>query len=179
MASTTDPSVAQIQQEFQGLLADVTGPLARTQTAYTVELTLFRTLLTVGGLLLRLFFERRAAERPPEPVLTAEGTALRYHDRRETPYYSIFGKVRFARHYYTAAGQEGCCPLDAALSLPERCYSDLLREWGAYDTTDAAYRETQTTLERMLGRKLSIEALETSVLAAAQDCPRSWSSPAC
>ena len=33
MASTTDPSVAQIQQEFQGLLAYVTGPLARTQTA--------------------------------------------------------------------------------------------------------------------------------------------------
>src|SRR6266851_1191403 len=168
MASTTDPIVAQIQQEFHGLLAYVTGPAARSQAAYTVELTLFRALLSVGGLLLRLFFEQRAAERPPEPVLTAEGVPLRYHDQRETPYYSIFGKVRFARHYYTAAGQPGCCPLDAALSLPERCYSDLLREWGAYDTTDAAYRETQPTLERMLGRKLSSEALETSARDAAR-----------
>jgi len=178
MASTTDPIVAQIQQEFHGLLAYVTGPAARSQTAYTVELTLFRTLLTVGGLLLRLFFVQRAAERPPEPVLTAEGVPLRYHDQRETPYYSIFGKLRFARHYFTAVGQPGCCPLDAALSLPERCYSDLLREWGAYDTTDAAYRETQTTLERILGRKLSIEALETSVLAAAQDVPAFLEQPA-
>ncbi len=157
---------------FAGVVpAYVAGPVARTQTAYTVERTLFRTLLTVGGLLLQLFFERRAAERPSGPVHAADGTRLSYHDRRETPYYSIFGKIRFARHDDTAVGQEGCCPLDAALSLPERCYSDLLREWGAYDSADAAYRETQTTLERILGRKLSIEALETSAGDAAQDVP--------
>ena len=53
------------------------------------------------------------------------------------------------------------CPLDAALSLPARCYSDLLREWAAYGSTDAAYRETQALLARILGQPLSVQALET------------------
>jgi hypothetical protein len=80
-----------------------TGPDARTQTAYTVELTLFRRLLALGAALLRLFFLTRAAARPAAPT-AADGTVLAYHDQRLTTYYSVFGKLRFPRHYFTAAG---------------------------------------------------------------------------
>ena len=41
MTSNPEPIVQQLQHEFQNLLAYVTGPEARSQTAYTVELTLF------------------------------------------------------------------------------------------------------------------------------------------
>src|SRR5882672_10335019 len=126
MPSNADPIVAQIQQDLQALMTYVTGPETATQTAYTVELTLFRRLLALGAALLRLFFVTRAAVRPSEPILAADGTRLVYHDQRPTTYYSVFGKVRFWRHYYTAPGQDGLCPLDAAVSLPVRCYSDLL-----------------------------------------------------
>ncbi len=167
MPSTAEPIIAQVQQQFQDLLAYVTGPETRTATAYEVELTLFRRLLALGAALLQLFFLTRAAVRPAEPVRAPDGTRLRYHDRRPVPYYSVFGKLRFQRHAYTAPGQPVLCPLDAALSLPARCYSDLLREWAAYGSTDAAYRETQALLARILGQTLSVQALETGVAAAA------------
>ena len=69
------------------------------------------------------------------------------------------------------------CPLDAALSLPARCYSDLLREWMTYGSTDAAYRETQTLLARILGLRLSTQALETAVAEDAGDVAAFWTQP--
>jgi hypothetical protein len=168
MSSNADSIVAQIQQDMLSLMTYVTGPESTNQTAYTVELTLFRRLLALGAALLRLFFLTRAASRPAAPQ-AADGTLLEYHDQRLTSYLSIFGKLRFARHYFIAAGQAGCCPLDAELSLPERCYSDLLREWTDYDATDGAYRETADSIARIFGLDLSVAALETNVQADAQD----------
>jgi hypothetical protein len=178
MTSNPEPIVQQLQHEFQNLLAYVTGPEARSQTAYTVELTLFRRLLGLGAALLRLFFVTRAAVRPAEPVTAPDGTRLTYHDQRPTIYYSVFGKVGFARHYFIAPGQTGLCPLDAELSLPARCYSDLLREWAVYGTTDESYRESQTVLERILGLSLSVHALETCVTEAAADVAGFYAQPA-
>lgn len=168
MTSNVSPIVQQIQQDFQALLTYVSGPEARAQTAYTVELTLFRRLLALGAALLRLFFLTHAAHRPQAPV-AASGTLLAYHDRREIAYYSIFGKLTIARHYFYTAGEAGQCPLDAALSLPPHCYSDLLREWAGYDATDGAYRETASTLAHILGLDLSVAALERSVQQDARD----------
>ena len=169
MPSTSEPIVQHLRQEFDTLLAYITGPEAGAQTAYTVEVTLFQQLLALGATLLRLFFVTRAAERPAAPVPAPGGPPLTYHDCRPITYYSILGKVRFARHYCAAPGHPGCCPLDVALSLPERGYSDLLREWAAFGTTDASSRESQTGLERILGRKLSLQAIETGVLEDATD----------
>jgi hypothetical protein len=178
MASNSDEIVQQVQDDFQNLLAYVTGPDARAQTVYTVELTLFRRLLALGAALLRLFFITRAAVRPEEPVTTPDGTRLTYHDQRPTTYYSVFGKVRFWRHTFTAPGQQGLCPLDAELSLPARCYSDLLQEWAVYGTTDESYRESQTVLERILGLSLSAQAIETSVADAAGEVRAFYEQPA-
>jgi hypothetical protein len=170
------PIVQQVQQDFQALITYITGPDAQTQTAYTVEVMLFRKLLSLGAALLRLFFATRAAQRPAAPT-AADGTVMAYHDQRLTSYYSVFGKLRFPRQYFTAAGQPGSCPLDAALSLPEHCYSDLLREWTGYDATDGAYRETASTIERILGLDLSIQALETNVQEDARDVASSYAQP--
>jgi hypothetical protein len=178
MTSNPEPIVQQVQGEFQNLLAYVTGPEARLQTAYTIELTLFRRLLALGAVLLRLFFVTRAAGRPVEPVLAPDGTRLTAHDQRPTTYYSVFGKVCFERPYFTARGQVGCCPLDAELSLPARRYSDLLQEWAAYGATDESYRESQTVLERILGLALSLQAIETAVMEAAGDVTTFYEQPA-
>ena len=116
MTSHSEPIVQQVQQDFQALVAYVTGADARAQTASTVELTLFRRLLALGAAWLRLFVVTRAAVRPSEPIVAPDGTDLRYHDQRPTTYYSVFGNVRFWRHSFTAPGQAGICPLDAELS---------------------------------------------------------------
>jgi hypothetical protein len=169
MTSTPEPIVPPLQHDFQNLLAYVMGPDARTRTAYTVELTRFRRLLALGAALLRLCFVTRAAGRPAEPVTAPDGTRRASHDQRPTTDYSVFGKVRCERHYFTAPGQEGLGPLDAELSLPARGYSDLLREWTAYGATDESYRESQTVIERILGLSLSLQAIETAVVEAAGD----------
>jgi len=47
MTSNSGEIVQRVQQDFQALVAYVTGAEARGQTAYTVELTLFRRLLAL------------------------------------------------------------------------------------------------------------------------------------
>lgn len=168
MSSTTTPIVQQIQQEMEALLDYVTGPATASATASQVEVTLFRRLLALGATLLQLFFLTRAALRPAAPT-SDDGTLLPYHDLRSTSYYSIFGKLHFRRHAFWAPHHAVVCPLDAALSLPERCYSDLLREWGSFGVSDAAYRESQTLLERVLGLTVSVQALERERERAATD----------
>jgi hypothetical protein len=169
MSFNSQPIVQQVQTDFHNLLAYVTGPEARTQTAYTVELTLFRRVLALGAALLRLFFLTRAAERPAAPILAATGQPLPYHDRRPIHYTSVFGSLVFARHYFYAADTAGICPLDADLSLPPCCYSDLLREWAADGISDGAYRASSTTIERILGLTLGSQALETIAQLDARD----------
>jgi hypothetical protein len=129
MASHADQIVQHLQHDFQAVVTYGTGPEARVQTAYTVELTLFRRLLALGATLLRLFFVTRAAVRPSGTVTGSDGTPLTSHDQRPTPDYAGFGKVRLWRHDFTARGQAGHCPLDAELSVPVRCDADLRREW--------------------------------------------------
>lgn len=169
MSSNSLRMVHELHRDFQELLEYVTGDAAHSRSAYDVELTLFRRLLALGAALLRLFFLQRAAVRPREPVVAPDGTRLKYDGQRATTYYSVFGKLRFARHYFHAPGQAGVCPLDAALSLPPRCYSDLLREWAEYCIADEAYGESSKVLARILGCSLSKLALETGVHEDATD----------
>src|SRR5437879_11164185 len=100
MSFNSEPIVQQVQTDFHNLIAYVTGPDARTQTAYTVELMLFRRLLALGAALLRLFFLTRATNRPAPPLAAATGHPIPYHDRRTIHYTSVFGPIVFARHYF-------------------------------------------------------------------------------
>ena len=169
MSSNPIQIVHQLHRDFQELIEYVTNAESQSRTAYEVELTLFRSLLALGAQLLRLFFVQRAATRPQEPVYAANGTRLRYQGLRRTTYFSVFGKVRFQRHYFHVTGQEGLCPLDAELSLPPRCYSDLLRDWAEHCTTTESYDESIQVLKRILDLSISKLALETGVLEDAVD----------
>jgi hypothetical protein len=168
MSSNSDHIIQQIHHDFKSLVEYVTDEASQSRTAYEVELTLFRRLLELGVKLLRLFFVQRAAVRPSESI-APDGTRLTYQEKRPTTYFSVFGKVRFRRHYFHSPGQKGICPLDAALSLPARCYSDLLRDWVEYCTTTESYDESNTVLERILGLSISKQALETAVQEDAVD----------
>ena len=136
MSSNSTLIIHQLHHDFQELIEYVTGQGSWSHTAYKVELTLFRKLLALGAQLLRLFFVHRASVRPAEPVCTPDGTKLEYADMRRTTYFSIFGKIQFRRHYFHVPGHRGICPLDAELSLPPRCYSDLLRDWAEFSATN-------------------------------------------
>lgn len=169
MSFNSEPIIHQLRQDFQELIEYVTGEGSWSRTAYEVEFTLFRRLLALGALLLRLFFIHRAAEWPSEPVRTADGTELKYVDKRPTTYFSVFGKICFRRHYFHVAGQKGICPLDGELSWPPRCYSDLLRDWVEHSATNESYTESLRGLNHIFGISLSKQALETGIQEDAVD----------
>ena len=169
MSSNSEPIIHQLRHDFQELIEYVTDEESRSRTAYEVEFTLFRRLLALGAQLLRLFFIQRAADRPSEPVQAADGTELEYVDKRPTTYFSVFGKMRFRRHYFHAVGHKGVCPLDAELSLPPRCYSDLLRDWAECSATNESYAESLRVLNRILDITVSKQALETGIQEDAVD----------
>jgi hypothetical protein len=166
MTSNPESIVQQRPHEVQHLLTAVTGPDARAQTAYTVELTRFRRRLALGAALLRRFCVTRAAVRPAEPVTAPDGTRLIDHDQRPTLYSSVCGNVRCWRHCFTAPGPHGSGPLDAELSVPARGSADLLRAWAAYGTADASSRASPTVRARLLGLSLRVHALERGVTEA-------------
>jgi len=127
MTSNAEPMVPQIRAEFERLVTYVTGEESQEHTAYTVELTLFRCLLAMGRILLRLFFATRARTRPEAPTLP-DGTAMAYHEQRSILYVSVFGTLRLSRHYFTATVHGGSCPLECDQNVwidggkPFRCY---------------------------------------------------------
>lgn len=159
--------LATLRKEFEGMVGLVTDAEAQTATAAGMELRLFREVLALGRNLLELFFLVRAARRPATPR-APDGTELTDCRLRQTTYQSVFGKIRFRRHRFYAAGQAGLSPLDEALSLPRRCYSNLLRDWAGHELTDAAFDAGRRTLERILGLDLSKNALETLVVEDAE-----------
>jgi hypothetical protein len=181
MAPTAEQRIAQGRvegdEQYRELLAYVTGAESRTATFGEVEARIFRSVLAMGRTLLRLCFESRAAERPTGPVHEVDGTELAYHDQRSVTYLSVFGKIVFRRHAFTAPGQGVVCPLDAALSLPERCYSDLLREWSGFGSADATFGEVSASLQRILGWPLSVQALETTAREDASDVAAFYERP--
>ena len=118
MATSAEQSITQNAAQYRDLVTYVPGAASRTTSAYDGELRVFRAVLALGGTLPRLFFERRAAERPAGPVIGSTGTVLAAHDRGPVTYRSVFGKVVFRRHAFAAPGPAIGCPLDAELSLP-------------------------------------------------------------
>ena len=171
------PGRAESDEQYRALVTYVLGAESRAASAYEAELRVFRGVLALGRTLLRLFFEQRAAERPVGPVVGTDGTVLTSHDRRPVTYLSVFGKVVFRRHAFVAPGHAVVCPLDAELSLPERCYSDLLREWSGFGSADGSFREVAAFLERILGWPLSVQALETTAREDAVDVAAFYERP--
>ncbi len=133
-----------------------------------MELTVFRSMMELGAKLLGLYFSWRAAE-PDGVVCSPDGSPARLHSWQERRYVSVFGEVPLRRRYYRLAGGGGTCPLDAALSLPKRCYSDLLRDWLEFALTHDAYDQAAAFLERILGFSVAKHALERLAAADAAD----------
>ncbi len=92
--------------------------------------------------------------------------------RRQTSYFSVFGKIKFRRPYFHTTGKAGICPLNAELSLPPNCYSYLLVDWANCCAVNEACDESINIIDRILGIKLSKQALESGVDMNASEVDR-------
>ena len=163
MSFNSTTMIHQLRTDFEQLLTLVTGPEAHTATVNQLERSLFRQVLRLGLKLLQLFLMTRVAAESHAPQPGPDQTRVPYHSQKPLDYFSIFGKLTFARAYFYTPGQAGQCPLDAALSLPARCYSDLLMESAEVLSVDGAYDKSLEVLARLLGLSVPKRAVETNV----------------
>ena len=168
MSLTSTQMIQQLRADFEKLLGLVTGPEAHTATLDQMERSLFRQVLRLGFKLLQLFVTTRVQAESHAPQPGVGKIPLPYHAQKPMDYFSIFGKLSFARAYFYTAGQPGVCPLDQALSLPLRCYSDLLMESAELLAVDSAYDKSLQVLTRLLGVTVPELALETQVAEYSQ-----------
>lgn len=168
MSSNSMQMKHQLRADFERLLALVTGPEVHTATMDQMERSLFRQILRLGFRLLQLFVISRVEAESHTPLVRRDRTMLPYHSQKPRDYFSIFGKLTFERAYFYARGQGGRSPLDEALSLPERCYSDLLMESAELLGVEGAYSKGLEVVARLLGLNLSELAVETAVAEHSQ-----------
>jgi hypothetical protein len=169
MTFNSTQMIPQLREDFERLLGFVTGAQAQAATMDQMERSLFRQVLHLGYQLLRLFVMVRAEGESHAPLVKRDKTVMLYHSQKARDYFSIFGKLTFERAYFYAWGGSGKSPLDEALSLPERCYSDLLMESAELLGVEAAYGKGLRVVARLLGLNLSELALETGVADHSQD----------
>jgi hypothetical protein len=167
MSSNTESIVQEIRIEFESMLNYVKE--SKTATADQVERGIFKRLLKLGFRLMLLFFTLRSEAYPRTLVKTKTGEKLPYFDDKKRGYYSIFGKLPFWRPYFYAKGVAGQSPLDAELSLGSDCYSDLVREIAEYLGVDVTYEKVSEMFARILGQKLSTNAVSKLVAEDAAD----------
>ena len=162
MPNTSTAILQDLRIDFENLVALVTSPEARTATLDQMECGVFRRVLRLGLQLLGLFIAMRVEAETHTPYARPEGRVLPYHSQQPANYFSVFGKVTFRRAYFYRPGQS-CYPLDAALSLPARCYSDFLMEVAGLLAVDGVFDKGLEVLSRLLELDLPKLALETWV----------------
>src|SRR5271167_3793876 len=150
---------AEARDKFEQLLCYVRGE-ATSEELHEVERGVFVRLLQLGLLLLRVFLDAKGTGKLAEgKVVTREGAQLRYHSMKRVTYFSIFGTVAIERAYYWDLCEEGVCPLDAVLNLPERRYSYVLQDWGDQIGVGRAFEQVTKQIETWLGVKLWSQAV--------------------
>lgn len=161
-ASASATIVQDARAEFEKLVALITSSEASTATLDQMERSIFRRVLRLGLRLLQLFIATRVEAEAHGVHRREDGRELPYHSQQPACYFSVFGKVTFRRAYFYYAGQS-CCPLDAVLSLPARCYSDFLMELAGQLAVDGVFDKAVEMLGKFLGVALPKLALETWV----------------
>jgi hypothetical protein len=163
---SSNPASATLLQEaraeFEQLVAMITSSEASTATLDRMERSIFRRVLHLGLQLLQLFIATRVEAEAHGVHPGVNGRALPYHSQQPASYFSVFGKVTFRRAYFYRGGQS-CCPLDTALSLPARCYSDFLMELAGELAVDGVFERALEMLGKFLSLELPKLALETWV----------------
>jgi hypothetical protein len=154
-------------QKALELLYQLTGFLEQAAkagtSAHEVEGMIFKSMLKMGFELLNAFFTSCGKGDEGEEKILADGRKLkRMPELHEKPHQSVFGEIKIERVVYaTRSGQKiEYAPLDARLQLPEGKYSYLLTDWSQGMAVDMPYAQAGKHLEKILGLKICVSALE-------------------
>lgn len=130
---------------------------------HEVEKIVWQQVLHIGRAALGQFLALLGTGDMGDTIALADGRRCQRlaaeHARR---YVSIFGEFELSRVAYgSREGQKiEFVPLDNRLQLPANVYSYVLQDWAQGLCVESAFGQVKTTLERLLGLKLSVDSLE-------------------
>jgi hypothetical protein len=161
------PSLDAIKQqmhEVTGRLDTLVQQAARDgQPLHEVERAIWQQVLQLGQHCLAQFLALQGDGDLGATIPTPDGGDWRrleqHHLRR---YVSIFGVFDLSRVVYgSREGQKiEFVPLDNRLQLPSSVYSYVLQDWAQGLCVESAFGQVATTLQRLLGLKVSVDSLE-------------------
>ena len=159
-ALSVEKSILGGEKEVKELFDFVTGNAGNLK-AYDMEKEIFSRVMLIGMAAMKCYFAEKGTGDAGDQLIS-EGGIMFYKEStlRGRDYFSVFGKVRVPRTYYRCDGQPGIMPLDAMADLPERCYSYLLQEWMDMMSIRESFRESETTLTKLLGLRVSASRFE-------------------
>ncbi len=163
MSSNEESIAHRLHKELDGLIRQVSEVEGEQPSIRDTEEQLWTGMLGLGRGLMQLRFEARSAAEVRQDHIEVEGS--RYDDQHQSrrAYVSLFGKVQVERAYYWNAEFGGMCPLDAALSMPARCYSDSVQERLSEMNVWVPQDHSLAFFERWLGLKIPKGSLQSSV----------------
>jgi hypothetical protein len=129
--------------------------------AYEMEKAIFARLMKIGLSAVKAYFGSLGTGDVGPELISEEGMVMeKQAGLYGRDYFSVFGKVKVPRTCYRGQTPEGVMPLDAKANLPSRCYSYLLQEWmNIFDIRDG-FKESQISLNKLLGLEISQSRFE-------------------
>ena len=124
--------------------------------AYDMEIVIFSRIMQIGLAAMKCHFAEKGTGDVGVESESDDGTVLK---KESTPrgqnHFSIFGKIKVPRAYYHCEGQPGVMPLDALADFPERGHSYLLQDWMDTLSIRDSFKESEITLSKLSGLKVS------------------------
>ena len=102
-------------------------------------------------------------------VIGSDNVERKYKQIRSRLLVTVFGKIEIKRLSYSCPGEEGLCPLDAALNLPRTVFSFGLQKIIAYEIARGSFEDALDATLRQTGVKIARRQAEDIVLDSAQD----------
>jgi hypothetical protein len=145
------------------LVTQVENAARAGMAVHELEQGLFRGVLTLGHQLLGYFFRLLGdGDHGTRLMLTDGQVVKRLGEPSVKHYHSVFGEFELVRWVYgSRVGQRvECVPLDSRLQLPASDYSYLLQDWAQALAVEMPYQPVSALLEKLLGVRLPVSALE-------------------
>ena len=156
---------------FSYLLNKLQRSAERGEALHEVEEMSWNGLIATGREMILAYIQEQEEDLPRPEVIEHEGKELhRLPERRTRPYVSAFGPTPFTRDVYAVreTQRQEVVPLDAKLGMPESDTSYLLQKWSGAQFVKESYKESQVTLQSILGFAPSVNSLEDMAAQAAE-----------
>ncbi len=159
-ALSVEQSILDGEKELRELFKYVKTD-ANALKAYDMEKEIFSRIMRIGLAAMKCYFAEKGTGDIGAELALDNGTVLKKESTlRSRNYFSVFGKIKVPRTYYRGANMAGVMPLDVLTDFPERSYSYLLQEWMDTLSIRDSFKESEITLAKLLGLKVSSSRFE-------------------